>query len=70
MRKVMTAKTVRFGTTFGELVRLRTRLPLGVVQGPAGHIVTDATHLRFNATYADERTAQAAAFLAMARRQR
>ncbi len=66
MRKTtMTVKT--FKTTLGDLVRQRTTLPLTVVPTTYGAGVTDATHLRFNATYQDERTAQAAALLAMAR---
>jgi hypothetical protein len=70
MRKPMTVKTLRFGSTLGEIVRARTALPLDVVKTTYGHVVTDPTHLRFNATYNDAQTAEAAAFLAMARRAR
>lgn len=70
MTRKLTTKTVRFGATLGDVVRLRTALPLAVVPTTYGAVVTDATHLRFNATYRTEQEAQAAAWLAMARRTR
>jgi hypothetical protein len=69
---IMTKKTttMTFRVTLGDVVKLRTTLPLTVVPTTYGAVVTDESHLRFNASYRDEQTAQAAAFIAMARRTR
>jgi hypothetical protein len=57
-------------TTLLDAVRSRTTLPLDVVPVGHGHVATDPTHLRFNATYRTDLEARAAAFVAMARRVR
>ncbi len=67
-KTTMTVKT--FGATLGDRLRQRTTLQLHVVPTTYGAVVTDATHLKYNATFKDVRTAQAAAYVAMARRTR
>ena len=65
----MKRQTIRTATfTLLDRVQSRTTLPLGVVPVPRGFQATDATHLRFSATYRTEQEARAAAFVGMVRR--
>lgn len=70
-RKLTVDTFARTGrTTLLDALRSRTALPLTVVPVGDRAVVTDATHLKFNATYRTPEQAQRAAFLAMARRVR
>jgi hypothetical protein len=71
MKKTTTTFQRSGGFSILSRVRAATTLDLRVVPVAHGkHVVTDATHLKFNATYKSEQDAQRAAFFAMARRTR
>lgn len=69
-RKPLTLDTFRRTgrTSLFDHIAAKAQLPLQVDAAPAGHIVSDRTHLRFHVTYRTEQQARRAAFLGMALR--